>query len=129
MEMSQALQRYRDWLAFLDQTEADLETKLEQQRGAEKSQPLMTAAPLPPTQPPAVPLTAPEETMPAVAAVPATLAAPPTTAPEEITPAALPRSEADPTLDLAEDEEKPAPPVDEDGDWVSELLPEMDAFL
>ncbi len=142
MEISQALQQYRDWLAFLDQSEADLQAKLEKQRGDENSQPLMTAASLPPpppvrlAQPPAVPLTVPEAPTPPAAAVPATLAAPPTTAPEETTPAALPRSEADPTLanatftsDLAEDEEKPAPPVEEDGDWVSELVSEMDAIL
>ncbi len=142
MDISEGLQRLRYWLIFLDQSEADLQAKLEKQRGDEKSQPLMTAAPLPSSRlasPPAVPLplTAPEETTPvAPTAVPATLAPPPTTAPEETTPAALPQNEAGPTLantastsDLAKDEEKPTLPVGEDGDWVSELVSEMDAIL
>ncbi len=51
-------------------------------------------------------------------------------------PAALPQHEADPTLanaastlDLAEDERKPTPLVDENDDWVSELVSEMDVIL
>ncbi len=119
MDISEGLKRLRYWLAFLDQVETDLQTKLERQRGDEKSQPLMTAASLSPPPPP----------RPARPPVP-----PPTTAPEETTPAALPQHEADPTLanaviTLGLDEEKPAPPVDEDGDWVSELVSEMDAIL